>query len=599
MQNNLSINGVPVQSVYSDYKEGKYIVNRRYQRKLIWTLTQKQNFIDSLLNQYPVPLFLGVSVEDSIKGTCFEILDGMQRLEAITSFIEGNFSIREKFFDLAVVAETNRLLNEGKLTQKKPKLEFEECKKILNYRLPVSTYAYTSNKNIDETFRRINTGGVRLSRQEVRQAGSISEFSQLVRKCAEYIRKDDAHKDIVELDKMRLISLTNKDLDYGIKIEDTFWAKNRILTTGNILESRDEELISHILLYIILRNYAQTTSVFLDRVYSENTKDYIKCISALEKVGFEKIYKQFCFVYDELCNTINQFDGSFANHIYNNNKFTQVQNAYQVIFLAFFKLLLDKNRKIQHYHNLAKLMKGVATQCMGKLESNSKWKLEDRIQMINAVCGVIENQFIPREGADPTLVSWVENLENILNQSSTENICYDFKIGLHSLEGDTSFNKKLVSKIVKTLTAMANSHAGENYIILGVADKEDDAKKHEEKYGIAARQYSSFYITGIGSEAEEYHKDIDAYQQKLQQTLDKEPIDEETKRLIQRNVFFSKYHDKDFVVMKIIRGEQPIAYNGEIFVRKIANTDPSPIDKKDIYKFYIEFSEQSKRYPYN
>ncbi|WP_157750026.1 hypothetical protein [Dolichospermum compactum] len=27
---------------------------------------------------------------------------------------------------------------------------------------------------------------------------------------------------------------------------------------------------------------------------------------------------------------------------------------------------------------------------MGKLKSNSKWKSEDREQMINAVCGVIE-----------------------------------------------------------------------------------------------------------------------------------------------------------------------------------------------------------------
>ena len=175
--------------------------------------------------------------------------------------------------------------------------------------------------------------------------------------------------------------------------------------------------------------------------------------------------------------------------------------------------------------------------------------------MINAVCGVIENQFIPREGGDPTLVSWVENLENILNQSRTENICYDFKIGLHSLGGDTSFNKKLVSKIVKTLTAMANSHAGENYIILGVADKEDDAKKHEEKYSIAALQYGSFYITGIGSEAVMYHNDIDAYQQKLYQTLNQEPIDEETKRLIQRSIIFSKYRDKDFGLLRPFYGQ--------------------------------------------
>lgn len=31
---------------------------------------------------------------------------------------------------------------------------------------------------------------------------------------------------------------------------------------------------------------------------------------------------------------------------------------------------------------------------------------------------------------------------------------------------------------------MANSHAGDNYVILGVANNETDAKKHEEKYKI-------------------------------------------------------------------------------------------------------------------
>ncbi|MDB9448846.1 hypothetical protein [Dolichospermum circinale] len=41
MQNNLSISGLTVQSVYSNYKEGKYIVNRRYQRKLVWTANDK------------------------------------------------------------------------------------------------------------------------------------------------------------------------------------------------------------------------------------------------------------------------------------------------------------------------------------------------------------------------------------------------------------------------------------------------------------------------------------------------------------------------------------------------------------------------------
>ena len=197
MQNNLNIRGEPIQSIYSEYKQGKYIVNRRYQRKLVWTLLEKQKFIDSLLNQYPVPLFLGIAFEHPNKGRCFEILDGMQRLEAITSFIEGAFSVNGKYFDLSIVAETNRLMTDGKLEQKKPKLDFDSCKTLLNYPLPISTSTYTSHETVDETFRRINTGGVRLSRQEVRQAGTVSEFSQLVRKCSIYIRGDVSHTDIV------------------------------------------------------------------------------------------------------------------------------------------------------------------------------------------------------------------------------------------------------------------------------------------------------------------------------------------------------------------------------------------------------------------
>ncbi|MGH8379756.1 DUF262 domain-containing protein [Pseudomonas sp.] len=203
MQNNLNIRGEPVQSIYTGFRQGRFIVNRRYQRKLVWTLAEKQRFIDSLMNEYPVPLFLGVSFNHPVRGACFEILDGMQRLEAITTFIEGDFPVQGHYFDLSIVGETNKLLNEGKLKQNEPKLSFELCNTILNYPLPISTSAYTSVNNVDETFRRINTGGVRLSRHEVRQAGAIAEFPQLVRRCATYIRGDASHTDIVDLDAIQ------------------------------------------------------------------------------------------------------------------------------------------------------------------------------------------------------------------------------------------------------------------------------------------------------------------------------------------------------------------------------------------------------------
>lgn len=597
MQNNLNIRGEPVQTVYTNFRLGKFIVNRRYQRKLVWTLIEKQKFIDSLINQYPVPLFLGIAFEHSTRGSCFEILDGMQRLEAITSFIEGGFSVNGKYFDLSIVAETNKLLLEKKLKQNLPKLSFEACTNILNYPLPISTSAYTTTENVDETFRRINTGGVRLSTHEVRQAGAITEFPQLVRKCAMYIRGDVSHTDIVDLDAMRNISITSDDLNYGIKVRDTFWNKCHILTAENILASRDEEVVAHILLHLLLKQNAKTSTSFLDETYTEGTEAALAANDAVLKHGADIIYKQFCFVFDELFKVIHEFGNNLAEHLYT-DKPTKIQHAYQVIYLAFFDLLMSQNKKIQNIKSLSAALKGIATNCMGRLSNDRKWLQSDRVQMINSAKGVIAAHFIAREGMDPTAISWVENLQNILNQSRTENVCYDFKIGLYDLSRAGNLNEKIVPKIVKTLTAMANSHTGDSYVIIGVADSQDHARRHESTYACKALEYSDFYITGVGAEAEKFHKDLDSYQQKIHQLIELEPINEEAKRLIQRNIIFIKYYDKDVVLLRITRGKTPIKYNGQIYVRKIANTDPTPITEENEFAFFGEFMEQSSRYPY-
>lgn len=38
-----------IQSVYAMYREDKLFVNRRYQRKLVWTLEEKQRLIESIV----------------------------------------------------------------------------------------------------------------------------------------------------------------------------------------------------------------------------------------------------------------------------------------------------------------------------------------------------------------------------------------------------------------------------------------------------------------------------------------------------------------------------------------------------------------------
>ena len=149
------INGKTVERAYEEYRNGIYLVNRRYQRKLVWNINEKEAFIDSLKNGYPVPLFLFSTNE--YKGMRRqEIIDGMQRLNAVFGFIENEFTVNGFYFDLSSTALTKQLSDEGKLHQEYPTLDRTSCVSIASYELPFSVYDQDNADIIDEVFRRID-----------------------------------------------------------------------------------------------------------------------------------------------------------------------------------------------------------------------------------------------------------------------------------------------------------------------------------------------------------------------------------------------------------------------------------------------------------
>jgi uncharacterized protein with ParB-like and HNH nuclease domain len=96
----LSSQPTPVQTIYNWYRNGILFVNRNYQRKLVWTLQEKQKRVDSILSEYPIPLIL-LAERRNHSTSAFEILDGLQRLHTIVSFIENNFGTLDgRFFNV-------------------------------------------------------------------------------------------------------------------------------------------------------------------------------------------------------------------------------------------------------------------------------------------------------------------------------------------------------------------------------------------------------------------------------------------------------------------------------------------------------------------
>ena len=140
-----------IQSVYENYVQKRYIVNRRYQRKLVWSIAEKEAFIDSVYRKYSVPLFLFAQPKADVQQ--FEIIDGMQRLNAIFCFIENEFGLtvngKLHYFDLETLGRTKKMREDGILSQKQPMLDRESCISIMNYELPLTT-VIADTKNIEE-----------------------------------------------------------------------------------------------------------------------------------------------------------------------------------------------------------------------------------------------------------------------------------------------------------------------------------------------------------------------------------------------------------------------------------------------------------------
>ena len=219
--------GLSIQAAYRDYADGKFLVNRKYQRKLVWTRDEKRKLIDSILRGYPIPLIL-LATETAVDGSkTFEILDGMQRLNAIFEFIENHFDVEDRYFRLEELSRAKQRQDEGCF--RIPESPFdtlsrEQCSNFVDYTLAITEFPATDAAAVNDVFGRINAYGRRLSNQEQRQAGVVSGFATLVRTLSAEMR-GDVSRETLDLSEMPSISIDPDESyeSYGIKADETFW----------------------------------------------------------------------------------------------------------------------------------------------------------------------------------------------------------------------------------------------------------------------------------------------------------------------------------------------------------------------------------------
>ncbi len=157
-------------------KSGYLNVRPDYQRRERWDAKKQSRLIESFLMNIPVPPIILYEIDYN----AYEVIDGQQRITAIRDFYDNKLQLE----GLEIWEELN-----GRNYQELP----SRIKAGIDRRSLSSIVLITeSTSNLEEAmflkqqaFERINTGGVSLSKQEVRNCLFYGDFNNLLIELAE------------------------------------------------------------------------------------------------------------------------------------------------------------------------------------------------------------------------------------------------------------------------------------------------------------------------------------------------------------------------------------------------------------------------------
>lgn len=258
---NFSSNHKTINEIHKMYGNGTLIIDNTYQRRSVWSEKDKIRLIETILLNLIIPeLFFWPAETDPETGeSIIHIVDGQQRIKAITSFISNEFKLKKQYL---MEDETKTFY--GNMFFKN--LPAETRQAFWNYKLMIIEIdRKATRENIVNMFRRLNLTDYNLNDQEKRNSIS-GDFAALTRELSEL----------------------------------PFWEKYKLFNNTDIKRMKDVEFCGSLVLLYRQGIIDQTDQRALNQAYEDLQNNYTdaendKCaiISAIDLI------KNF-FVSDEI-----------------------------------------------------------------------------------------------------------------------------------------------------------------------------------------------------------------------------------------------------------------------------------------------------------
>ena len=540
-------------------------------------LNEKQKLIESILKKYPVPAILLAEKED--KPGAFEIIDGLQRLHAIVSFIETSFnSLDGKWFNLEHFPTAKSYAKEGIFTPTygESSLSQKEVSVILDYSLALSVMRNASEAEINDVFDRINTYGHRLSDQERRQAGVQNEFSTMVRQIACNLR-GDVSREVLPLHSMPSISidLPMTKHGYAVQADEVFWVHQGILLSTNLRDSMDEQCIADIAACAVGGRLIERAKDALDEIYLQGSDESDRVLSALEVYGSSKFSDEFKYCIDEILKVCaSEKPEKLRDIVFKKKRTTNAfPSVFAVLILAFHELIINERKKITDYSGV----KNALTDLSERIDTSRKATSPDeRRKNVDTVKGLIGACFVKADISasqiygDHTTI----DIESVIRRSEIELSNYELKQGLLLVSEKGGIDVNIIDNITKTICAIANNGSESvGKIIIGVTDKDKDAEKIKDIDKIDPKKIGKRFVVGVNREAKRLGIAVEQYFSTWKDSIKKSNLSPALRDLVLSNIDFNSFYGLGVIVITI-PSQRELSFAGdEVYWRNGDSTE--------------------------
>jgi len=272
-------------------KNNSLVLSPSFQRRPVWTKSAKSYLIDTIVKGLPIPIiFIREQTDIKKLEPTREVVDGQQRLRTLISFIKPELlaDYNEDIDEFYVLKSHNNEICNRSFSE----LESNFQKRILNYEFSVHILpSDTEDSEVLQIFARMNSTGVKLNYQELRNAEYFGLFKNNCYQLSyEYLNK---------------------------------WRDWEIFNENNIARMLEVEDTSSLISMMLIGKIQSKSQTSLNKLYEELDDEY---------PHKEEINRRFRQVMDKIDSTIGK---DIINTEFNR------RTLFTTLFTFYYKLLYE------------------------------------------------------------------------------------------------------------------------------------------------------------------------------------------------------------------------------------------------------------------